>query len=271
MSASEAKAVIQSVLSESNEDKFTRAVLNALAVAGTGAHHKTLTARREEMATAYQRHSDTIEEWENRGFMELAHRLLSKPAKISHLYDVLNVERIARFRRDVREEVTTLRFIRSQVNNLSDITIHAIIDPENESGSVQFDGVYGCEVVAVHESPRSQRRQVALKLHRTLSIGEEFQYIVRARYTSGKAATPKEIIAPSPKSPVKKASFKMQFDADFLPSSAWSVDGCTPIADVHDAARFQHIDIHESGLIEVTHASLTSGFRYGIAWEWPSV
>ncbi|MEU9779651.1 hypothetical protein AB0H92_01445 [Streptomyces phaeochromogenes] len=269
LSASEAVVVFRAELVNLGKGKFAEAVRNALAVEGVGADLKTLTARREQMAISLERHSDTIEEWENQGFRELAHRLLSKATRIAHLYDNLSVEKVILFEGMTRREITTSRHIRSQIDGLNEIVIHAITDRENEPGSVYFEGVFGCEVTDVRESPNSQRRQVFLKLNRTLRVGDEIRYIVRARYNSGKTATPKEILAPSPQSPVTRAEFRVQFDKNALPLHVWKVDASTPIADVHDASRFDSIQLDASGSLEIYFRTLTSGFRYGIAWEWP--
>lgn len=239
---------------------------------------ESLTVRRKNFAGRMGRLStDTIENWENDGFRQLAVILLdqlsqgmpaSEPTRPSNdaKSTVLFVDRVSRYEGRLLREVNISRKIRAEVDgrDVRTIKFRLPTDPK----AVAVEAVSGCTVES-SEWRSDGTLASKVKLSKILNRDDDpHTYKVRYVVTTDKPCDPRIVYSVPPRSWLKELFIQAQFTGNPLPTKVWWRENRTGMQASSDLPG-ELLFLDQNGYVQHTFTNLTPGLCQVVAWEWP--
>lgn len=238
--------------------------------------------RRHDFArTAGRDSADTIENWENRAFEELALRLLStaeSPLIVDSAplvddqmtratYTLERIERLSRYRGTVLQDVLVTREVRALVDGLDAVT--ALFRPGDgvHPKEIGVERYRSCLVdrVDYHDNGSIE---TAFRFPHPLRRGESHTFSYRYLSESTHPADPKIVLWPSLRNPARTAAIRAQFEPDAAPHQIWRIDGLSQLRMPGSARLCPPLTPDGSGYVETGFTNPHSGLGYGLGWRW---
>lgn len=227
--------------------------------------------------------NDTIENWENIAFRELAHRLLSitndgdasaeavevgSPRPDARWVNEL-VERTTRYDGKSLRDVLVTRTISALVDGLQTCTIRYRLKMGSPSDAIGVEAYTSCIIEQVRHQPNGTL-EATLRFPQPLTKGQSHTFSYRFIATNkATEANPCFIFWAEANNPTRRLIVKTQFNGAAHPGTVWRIDGRSKLEGPGSADECPPVVLDAFGFSSLEFSEMEAGYGYGVAWQWP--